>query len=158
MLNGCREWLHFICLTPFSWCLCKSAHISAVGLCLPTCAAMATSKLHDLAVDCVCAHLDSCRPFSKCEKMWVCVYKLHTCEHLAQYVFSFFGLPEDFAIPFGPLQCLVHSLAPQGMFTFQKLSMWTQLVQKERKCVCTAAGRGVKFVQFYHEDVQFLTS
>lgn len=57
-------------LTPFSRCSCKSAQFS-VGLCRPPCAAMATIKLRDLVVDCVCACLYS--GVTKC----VYVYSSH---------------------------------------------------------------------------------
>lgn len=78
-------------------------------------------------------------------KMCVCVrmFTVHTWAHLLRSVFSF--LREGFAVAFRPSlmprHADVHSSAPQGMFTLQRPSMWTQLVQKERKCEVTSTTR-----------------
>lgn len=48
--------------------------------------------------------------------------------HFPRQFVAGFGLPEDYAIgrpSLMPRHATVHSSAPQGMFTFQKLSMWT---------------------------------
>lgn len=83
--------------------------------------------------------------------------------HFLRQFVAAFGLPEDYAIgrPFlMPRHTAVHSSAPQGMFTFQKLSMWTSSERekvvlrlvKGTECDCYANVSSVETTETFIDD------